>query len=159
MSTRSYILIETKKSKFKGVYCHWDGYIEWNGFILQNYYQDRQKVEKLISLGGLSSLRVNIEPTNNEPHSFENPQKTVCIFYTRDRGEKWSWNKPKNMTLKKANDSDADYVYVYRLNGEWQYFKTQWYYEKRVRLENLKEAVDKANVDTPEFRKYLEEGE
>ena len=72
MSTRSYICIEKEEGVYEGVYCHWDGYLSHNGKLLNEFYQDRSKVEKLISLGDLSSLAQEIEPNPNEEHNFGN---------------------------------------------------------------------------------------
>lgn len=88
MSTRSAIGIRLPNGSIKGVYCHWDGYLSYNGVILATEYQDKEKVLKLVNLGDLSSLGEKIEPNPNEPHTFEHTQKGVCCFYGRDRGEK-----------------------------------------------------------------------
>ena len=39
----------------KSVYCHWDGYLEHNGDILETHY-DSAKANTLVALGDLSSL-------------------------------------------------------------------------------------------------------
>ena len=60
MSTRSYIAEELPNGKYKVIYCHFDGYLEHNGEILINHYQNRNKLERLLGLGDLSSLDKNI---------------------------------------------------------------------------------------------------
>lgn len=57
MATRSFISIKHPDKTFTGVYCHWDGYPEFNGKILKEDYQDRQKVIELIDGGFISSLK------------------------------------------------------------------------------------------------------
>jgi hypothetical protein len=51
MGTRSFISIKHKDNTYSGVYCHWDGYPEWNGNILKKDYQARSKVIDLIDGG------------------------------------------------------------------------------------------------------------
>ena len=38
MSTRSRIAIKQNDGTYKSIYCHSDGYLEHNGYILYNYY-------------------------------------------------------------------------------------------------------------------------
>jgi len=61
MSTNAMIYAKQKDNSVKGIYLHWDGYPEWAGRVLLNDYKDDEKVQKLIALGGLSSLGKNPE--------------------------------------------------------------------------------------------------
>lgn len=124
MSTRSYIVIERKKKDgtkwYEGIYCHHDGYPSWNGRILQENYQDRKLVEELIRLGDMSSLKEKLCPTagKESEHSFDHPEKNVCVFYGRDRGEEGV--EPKEVSLKElASNIWIEYVYIYTLDGKW----------------------------------------
>ena len=45
--------------KVKGIYCHNDGYPEHMFGVLKNGYTKQSKVEKLLSLGDLSSIGYN----------------------------------------------------------------------------------------------------
>lgn len=121
MSTRSYICIEKEDGSYKGIYCHHDGYLEYNGKMLVDNYNDREKVMKLISLGDLSSLQKNIEPNPKYPHSFDydTRQKGVCIFYGRDRGE--TGTEARDVTFERAKESWCEYMYVFRRDNEWYY--------------------------------------
>lgn len=123
MSTRSYILMETEatenKHEYYGIYCHWDGYPAYNGNILLNHYKNRDKVEKLISLGDLSSLGPNIDPDPSQLHSFDNEQPGVCVFYGRDRGEENVGPRMYNI-FSLMIDSWAEYLYIYTLDGKWK---------------------------------------
>ena len=56
MGTRSRIGV-MHGDKVKSVYCHWDGYPEYNGVVLKENYQTQEKVEQLIALGSISSLK------------------------------------------------------------------------------------------------------
>jgi hypothetical protein len=62
MSTRSRIAIETESGTVKSIYCHFDGYVSGVGKTLFNHY-DREKLEKLIELGDISSLGESTENT------------------------------------------------------------------------------------------------
>lgn len=141
MSTRSYIVIEKKRESgekfYEGVYCHSDGYPSYNGRILFENYKDRAKVEKLISLGDLSSLGEKIEPTEGSGHNFEysEREKGVCVFYNRDRGE--TDVDAKEITLEElAGDIFIEYTYIYTLDGEWKVFADS-YLERMAKLEDV----------------------
>lgn len=132
MSTRSSIGI-LKGGKIKSIYCHWDGYIEHNGVLLEKYYKSENKIEKLLDLGDLSFLGEKLEPTGE--HSFDNPEKNVTIAYGRDRGEEntqakeYTIEEYKNMLV----DSWVDYAYVYDIKEqEWLYAEIGYDYLEGV---------------------------
>lgn len=102
MATRSFIAVKTDDT-IKASYCHWDGYPEYNGKILnENYTKD--DALKLLEFGQISSLGETIDS---------------CVFYHRDRGEELSthsFNSIKNLT-ELADDYGAEYVYLF--DKEW----------------------------------------
>lgn len=119
MATRSRIAIENPDGSVKSIYCHWDGYPEHNGRILNDHYQERKKVESLIELGSISILDENVDPTG--PHSFENPQDGVTVAYHRDRGE--AYRKPdghRNSESYFKGDIE-EYGYLFTKENEWVY--------------------------------------
>ena len=63
MSTRSWIGIKQKDQSLNLVYCHYDGYIEHNGLLLQNYYQTIDKIKQLIKNGSIRILNETVEST------------------------------------------------------------------------------------------------
>ena len=137
MSTRSMILKEQEDGSYLGIYCHSDGYLTHNGAMLIDHYNSREMVDKLISLGDLSYLAPKIEPNENETHTFEKPQKGVCIFYGRDRGE--SETQATDVTLEELNtDPWIEYTYVFRLDDKWRYFE---YGRLDEGLKSVKEGV------------------
>lgn len=85
MSINSTIAVENPDGTVSQVYCHWDGGLNHNGVILYNHYNDLERAQLLITHGSISILGFHIEPT--EAHSFNKPQRGVCVFYGRDRGE------------------------------------------------------------------------
>jgi len=121
MATRSRIAIETTDKAgervVKSIYCHNDGYVSHNGKILQEAYQDREKVEALIALGDISILGREVEPTG--PHSFESPQRGVTVAYERDRGEE-DVDPREDPSVAEFFESDIEeYGYLFTEEGEW----------------------------------------
>lgn len=103
MSTRSRIGLRKLDGTAKYIYCHWDGYIEHNGLLLQLCYDTPEKIERLLELGNLSALGEYLE--TDEPHSFESPQPNVCVAYHRDRGEElefWDSQQEFNYTFDES---------------------------------------------------------
>ena len=128
MGTRSRIGV-MHGDKVKSIYCHWDGYLEHNGAILQEHY-DSSKANHLVALGDLSSLRADI----GEEHAFsqfELPAEEVeayktltedwCTFYGRDRGEKdvgWKVSHTFEEFLEQVDACVGEYYYVME-NSVW----------------------------------------
>ena len=108
MSTRSAIAIqETKNGLVRHIYCHFDGYPEHNGKILNEHYRDPSKVKELLALGDMSALGETIDSS---------------IFYNRDRKERLHILEP--ISLKELAEEDAyDYRYLLKEHeGEWKWF-------------------------------------
>ena len=127
MGTRSRIAV-MHGSVCKSVYCHWDGYLDNNGRILQEYY-DSAKANNLVALGDLSSLRPNI----GEKHAFSKLEVPMdgeaydklygdmTTFYGRDRGEEGCDFKVAHSFdefLEQVNYCGAEYYYVMK-DGVW----------------------------------------
>jgi hypothetical protein len=114
--------------KVKSVYCHWDGYLEHNGQVLEQYY-DSAKANNLVALGDMSTLR----PQIGEKHAFSQfdlPPEEVeaykeltrdwCTFYGRDRGEVSVWKVANTFEefLDQADGCGAEYYYIMK-DGVW----------------------------------------
>jgi hypothetical protein len=114
--------------KVKSVYCHWDGYLEHNGQVLEQYY-DSAKANNLVALGDMSTLR----PQIGEKHAFSQfdlPPEEVeaykeltrdwCTFYGRDRGEVSVWKVANTFEefLEQADGCGAEYYYIMK-DGVW----------------------------------------
>ena len=113
----------------KSIYCHWDGYLEHNGAILQEHY-DSAKANELVSLGDMSALRSEI----GTPHSFSQFEleeidreefvrttENMCTFYGRDRGEtgtEWKVAHTFAEFLEQAEGCGAEFYYVMK-DGTW----------------------------------------
>lgn len=122
MSTPSTIAIKDAKG-FECIYCHFDGYLSYNGVILQEDYQDPEKVKALIALGDISALRSEVIPDANETHDFNDPQDDVVIAYHRDHQEDWEDVKPICCTsIKKIFEKYGScYLYYYDLEEKTWY--------------------------------------
>ena len=141
MGTRSMIAIENPHSlAVKSIYCHWDGYLEHNGAILEKHYSNSPKVNNLIALGDLSSLRPeigvqhafsSIELPKEEREAHEEAVKDMCTFYTRDRGEDAPYKHFS--TAKEAaayyDGSWCEYFYLFKYDEDLESGK--WYYRTR----------------------------
>jgi hypothetical protein len=119
MATRSRIAIETGDGTVKSVYCHWDGYPSNNGRILLEHYKDREKLEKLINLGALSSLAPEVDIPEGVEHNFENQVKGICVFYGRDRGETGVEAMTHENPKAFLRSDVEEYGYLLTLEGEW----------------------------------------
>lgn len=124
MATRSYIAMKIGDNAYKTVYCHYDGYLEYNGKMLLEYYNTQERVEKLLSLGCISSLNKELEPKAGSHHCFDNPDDDVTVFYGRDRGE--TDQEAFICTKEELTDPNnwIEYIYVFD-NGEWYYSKLE----------------------------------
>ena len=132
----------------KSVYCHWDGYLEHNGAILQEHY-DSVKANQLVALGDLSSLRPEIgekhafsqfELRAEEVAGFKLLTENMCTFYGRDRGETGTeWKTHTNFVdfFAEVEGSWCEWYYIMR-DGVWYvgniYDKDEQFYKKLVPL-------------------------
>jgi len=119
MGTRSRIAV-MHGDVCKSVYCHWDGYLDYNGKMLLEHY-DSSKANFLVALGDLSSLKPNIDIPEGVEHSFDDPAEDITVFYGRDRGEKSTEFKVDHTFeefLKRCDDCCAEYYYIMR-DGVW----------------------------------------
>jgi hypothetical protein len=142
MGTRSMIAIQNPYNKqIKAVYCHWDGYLEHNGSLLQKYYSASPKANNLIALGDISSLKAEIgekhafsqfDLPKDEVEAFKAATENMCTFYTRDRGESTPFKSFP--TLAKAADyydgCGVEYLYVYKYTKASDYSTGEWHYKK-----------------------------
>lgn len=154
MATRSTIAMEFPNGTVKQVYCHYDGYLENNGRILDLYYNDNTKVAVLLELGALSILA----PEIGQKRPFENPFrygtddfkkfndqfKNTCLFYGRDRGEEDVG--PKTFTSFEdyvRNHQYEEFEYIKRLDGNWYvcYRDSKEFVKLADELETVKETL------------------
>lgn len=117
MATRSLIAYQDPTTKeYHSVYCHWDGYVSFNGQILEKAYNNLEVVQKLISKGDISTLY---------NHRQDDGVLYAPLHYHAWRDESWDTVKPKvtsdlKSLFELANNSWAEYLYVFT-DGKWLY--------------------------------------
>ena len=141
MGTRSMIAIENPHSKaVKAIYCHWDGYLQHNGSILNEHYSNSPKVNNLIALGDLSSLRPEIgvqhafsslDVPKEEQEAYDKEHGNSCTFYTRDRGEDAPYKhfESAKAALEYYEGSWCEYFYLFRYDADLESGK--WFFKDR----------------------------
>ncbi len=147
MSTRSRIAIKQKDNTYKSIYCHCDGYPEYNGVILYYHYSDPMKIKLLMSLGDISYLGENVLPDTTKTHTFDERQDDVTVAYHRDRGEDLHFNvfTDKDDLIDYFKNSDQDYLYLYE-NDKWYIAENN----KEINLVQLEDyLLEKNYIDTP----------
>lgn len=127
MSTRSAIGIMDNDGRIKSVYCHFDGYPEHNGVILEEYYTKREKIEALLALGSISLLDRRLEPVKGVTHNFDKRAKGVVLAYHRDRGDVYHtpdvWEDEEDYVRNVERAYWAEYVYLWK-DGWWMVYNT-----------------------------------
>ena len=137
MGTRSTIAVQLEDGSVSQVYCHWDGYLSYNGRILQEHYKDRDAAIALVQLGDMSSLGQRVVP--NGPHSFDKAEEGTTVYYGRDRGEKGCEPRTFNsLASYLRNFQDEEYNYLFR-NGRWEVIS----YATNDQWVDLQEALER----------------
>jgi hypothetical protein len=134
MGTRSGIGLvdrneQGKVTRVRGIYCHWDGYLEHNGVILAGSYRCPEKINALLDLGDISVLRNEV----GEKHDFDTcgDDSPQCVnnwttAYGRDRGEKdtetrvFTGARAVSQFRKALAASWAEYLYLFD-KGRWMW--------------------------------------
>ena len=102
MATRSTIALEYADGTVDKVYCHWDGYLDNNGKILFENYQDPFEVQKLLDNGDMSSLDSSVDG---------------CTFY-KERGEDCPQRMYKDFAEYRKEAQFEEYNYILRKDGK-----------------------------------------
>lgn len=119
MSTRSLIGYKDG-NKIKMAYCHFDGYLEYNGVILRDHYITQEQVKELIKDRNIVSLKPKI--SDIEYYEIGVYDKTFYVDYANDY---------KSLTNGLWH---GEYVYVFQ-DGEWYYCNSEC--EKLTRLADI----------------------
>lgn len=134
MSTRSRIGIQNEDGTITSIYCHHDGYIDYVGKCLVDFYPDEPTIRKLMELGDMSSIGTT--PTDN-PNAWKNPNSSglfngswqeqyrklhpedMCDTY-KSRGEDCPAVNHKDVESyqKYSRDCWGEYTYLYK-DGDW----------------------------------------
>ena len=111
MGTRSRIGIQLADESILSVYCHWDGYPEFNGVKLVEHFNTREKVSSLIDGGDISSLWTNLDWNN------ETLPETGPLYYS-SRGEDSPPRLDADLCEYLLAVNAEEYHYLFR-NGKW----------------------------------------
>jgi len=112
MSTRSRIGIQLADDSILSVYCHYDGYPEFNGVKLVEHFNSYEKAAELIDGGDMSSCWTDERWNDNgsAKNAEYGPQ------YYSQRGD----NCPPRLdaTFGKYIGNNEEYAYLFK-DGEW----------------------------------------
>jgi len=107
MATRSYIGKQNSDGTIRAIYCHWDGYPNHVGRLLNDHYDEETKVDNLLNLGDLSSLNSTLEETVAYKHDREENNVDARLFESRQD------------FILFGNGMSAEFWYLF-CNGEWE---------------------------------------
>lgn len=161
MGTRSRIGYELPDHSVVSVYCHWDGYPEFNGKMLVKYYNDRDGVKELIDGGSMSSLRTrstwNCGPSLKDENGEFIRDAEGHIMCENDRDPQPQYHSERGEEIEVLHSSfdkfvsdncGEEYAYLYDLNGNWKAFKLANWDNKIVERVEIPGYVTAAQVST-----------
>ena len=119
MGTRSTIAIEFADNSVSQVYCHWDGYLENNGQILETYYMDPFKVRSLVELGGFSSLRETVAETAEGVYSQRGEEVAINRYKDADEYFAECQQEEYDYILRQVEGKPVWFVRCYATDGKW----------------------------------------
>ena len=136
MGTRSRIGIEMPNHTVVSVYCHYDGYVEGNGKILVEHYQNRNDVQELIDGGSMSALRTrstwNDGPMLRDENGEYIRDDQGYIMSEGDRDPQPQYHSERGEEVEVphtsfdefvSSDCGEEYAYLFDLNDNWKAFK------------------------------------
>ena len=127
MGTRSNIAYKKSTGEIVSMYCHYDGYPEYNGVVLETHYNTKEKARALVDNGYQSALKETVEKSN-EGRVHEEPPKTYRSFHSF------------------LMDINFDIEWVYLYTDAWYYAETSL-----ISLPN-----GKYNVEVEDFNSLVE---
>jgi len=119
MGTRSNIAYKKSDGKIVSMYCHYDGYPQYNGVMLNEHYNTKEKARGLVDNGYQSSLKETVEESNKD-RVHEEPPTTYHSFHA---------------FIMDIN-FDIEWVYLFKDNA-WYYAETSL-----IRLPNGKYDIE-----------------
>ena len=131
MGTRSRIGIQLADDSILSVYCHYDGYPEFNGVKLQEHFNSRDAATELIDGGDMSSLWTNAG-WNNEVLPVTGP------LYYSSRGHDTPPSLDANLGKYLADGEEYAYLFA---NGKWVCYNTQDWSETYLQQVEIPVAV------------------
>jgi hypothetical protein len=120
MATRSTIAIKTPEG-IRSIYCHYNGYPEYNGKVLNENYTDPVKINQLLDLGDISVLDEDVGVWRQD---FNDPTPGITLAYGRDRGEtdvEARYHPDVDSWLEFRERSGCEYGYIWT-GDNWETF-------------------------------------
>lgn len=111
-------IIAKQEDTYRAIYNHYDGYPEYLLKMLQEHYQDEDKVQRLIGLGDVSCVRREVDIPDGGSHTFSNPHTDITVAYGRDRGEKGTEYRTYSSLDKCLEKENQEFHYLW--DGEWK---------------------------------------
>ena len=135
MGTRSRIGLELSDGSILSVYCHWDGYPEFNGVKLQEHFNSYDKAVELIDGGDISSLWTN--ESFRDASGATKSQECGPLYYS-ERGE----DCPPRLdaTFGKYLGDNEEYAYLFA-NGKWACYNNRRWDDKFLQQVEIPVAV------------------
>ena len=136
MGTRSTIAIEFADQSVSQVYCHWDGYLDHNGDILNTHYRDPFKVRALLDLGDFSSLCDTVEETAETAYSQRGEDCGARRYMNVDEYFDCCQQEEYDYILRNVNGVAVWFVRCYATNNLWVELHEA---EEMIELDNKEE--------------------
>ena len=115
MATRSMIGLQAEDGTIEAIYCHYDGYPEYQLHTLRKHFSSPEKVRELMKGGDISSLWT--------AHDWERQPKEEGPLYYNERGESTSsrfYDSVGEYSLG-AFDCSCEWVYYVDQGGNWNH--------------------------------------
>jgi hypothetical protein len=135
MGTRSTIALEFADGTVSQIYCHWDGYLDNNGAILQNYYMNPFKVKQLLELGDFSSLRETVEETKEGCYSERGEDCPARRYQHFDEYVTECQQEEYDYILRNVNGTAVWFVRCYATEGAWTTISEAYGLQERMEAE------------------------
>lgn len=125
MATHANVTVKCSDGKYRSIYVHSDGYEDAPhgiGYYLRTYHNSQELAEEVVRHGNASAIYAKTNPNPGEPHSFENPQTGVSVYYGRDRGDEpdissGGFGTSYSSALQDAGFGEFEYQYVWDGNS------------------------------------------
>jgi len=132
MATRSRIGIQLADQSILSVYCHSDGYPEFNGVKLVEHFNSHDAAAELVDGGNISSLWDN--------HAWDmTTLPTYGPRYFTSRGDEY--NPPRlNSNLNEYLSEGEEYAYLFA-NGKWVCYNNRRWDDKFLQQIEIPVAV------------------
>ncbi len=110
MAIKSLISKLEKDGKVKGIYCHYDGYLDGVGNTLKRYWCSEEKMDSLLKKGDIPYLATNLDEL--EPYEDTDYYNNII--------EKYTTFENLDSIISYFKNNGFDYLYVFE-DGKFKY--------------------------------------